>query len=83
MGSMYALTWEMVDWDGRMLNIPTNKNGEALHIPLNSTAMAALTKRYGHLGPNQRHEVAALLYSKAPGSNGEETETKVSASFVN
>ena len=29
-GSMYSLTWAMVDWDGRMLNIPTSKNGEAL-----------------------------------------------------
>jgi integrase len=137
MGSMYGLTWEMVDWNGRMLNIPTSKNGEALHIPLNTGAMAALktvyqcegksgrifrskktgeplenwrhwigkavrkagttrfrghdlrhtfatklrmkgakledigdllghksltmTKRYSHLGPNQLHEVAALL----------------------
>jgi integrase len=37
-GSMYSLTWAMVDWTGRMLNIPTSKNGEALHIPLNNAA---------------------------------------------
>ena len=42
MGSMYALTWEMVDWSSRMLNIPTSKNGEAIHLPLNSAAMAAV-----------------------------------------
>jgi hypothetical protein len=32
----------MVDWKGRMLNIPTSKNGEALHVPLNNAALAAL-----------------------------------------
>src|SRR5580704_2007466 len=37
-GSMYSLTWAMVDWNSRMLNIPTSKNGEALHIPLNNAA---------------------------------------------
>jgi integrase len=41
-GSMYSLTWAMVDWRGRMLNIPTSKNGEALHILLNYAALAAL-----------------------------------------
>jgi len=45
-GSMYALTWPMVDWTGRMLNIPTSKNGEALHIPLNAAALAALKVVY-------------------------------------
>ncbi len=41
-GSMYSLTWEMLDWDGRMLNIPTSKNGKPLHLPLNNAALAAL-----------------------------------------
>ena len=45
-GSQYALTWEMVDWEGRMLNIPTSKNGERLHIPLNAAALAALKLVY-------------------------------------
>jgi integrase len=160
MGSMYLLTWEMLDWDGRMLNIPISKNGERLHIPLNNAAMAALravyqrgqksgrifrsektgepldnwrhwigkavkkaglvdfrghdlrhcfasrlrmkgakledigellghksltmTKRYSHLGPNQLHQVAALLDSDstpvAPAAN---SETATPASFVN
>jgi integrase len=159
-GSMYSLTWPMVDWNGRMVNIPTSKNGEALHIPLNNAALAALrtvyqcgektgrvfqsektgkplansrhwfedalekakitdfvwhdlrhcfatklrmkgakledisellghksltmTKRYAHLGPNQLHEVAALLNSNSPTVAPEtKTENVVSASFVN
>jgi len=161
-GGMYGLTWEMVDWDGRMLNIPTskNKNGEALHIPLNNAALAALrtvyqrgekigrvfqsektgkplensrhwfedalkkanitdfhwhdlrhcfatklrmrgakledisellghksltmTKRYAHLGPNQLHEVTALLNSDStPVAPATKPEDAVSASFLN
>jgi len=39
---MYSLMWAMVDWNSRMLNIPTSKNGEALHVPLNNEALAAL-----------------------------------------
>lgn len=42
MGNLYGLTWEMVDWFSRMLNIPTSKNGEAIHIPLNNAAIAAV-----------------------------------------
>jgi integrase len=45
-GSMYGLTWEMVDLNGRMLNVPTSKNGEPLHIPLNAAALAALGAVY-------------------------------------
>jgi integrase len=43
---MYSLTWEMVDWSGRMVNIPTSKNGEALHLPLNDLAVSALRAVY-------------------------------------
>ena len=35
-GSMYSLTWAMVDWNSRMSNIPNSKNGEALYVPLNN-----------------------------------------------
>ena len=157
---MYSLTWAMVDWEGRMLNIPTSKNGEALHIPLNNAALAALenvhqrgetigrvfqsektgeplansrhwfekaviqagikdfvwhdlrqcfatklrmkgakledisellgpksltmTKRYSHLGPNQLHEIAALLNSgSTPVAPTPKVATTVSPSFVN
>jgi len=41
-GSQYSLTWDMVDWEGRMLDIPRTKNEEAIHVPLNDAAMAAL-----------------------------------------
>ncbi len=41
-GSQYSLTWEMVDWDFRMLHIPDTKNKEPLHVPLNEEALAAL-----------------------------------------
>ena len=45
-GSMYSLTWEMVDWNGRMLHIPTSKNGEPLRVPLNQAALTALKTVY-------------------------------------
>lgn len=158
-GSQYGLTWDMVDWNGRMLNIPRTKNEEPLHLPLNNAARAALksihrgervgcvfrsertgdplvnsrhwfddavktagirdfhwhdlrhtfasrlrmkgarladiaellghkgltmTKRYAHLGPNQLHEVAALLDSNSTTVAPEtKSETAVSKSFVN
>ena len=34
-GSQYELTWDMVDFKGRMLNIPRTKNEEPIHVPLN------------------------------------------------
>ena len=41
-GSQYGLTWDMVDWKNRMLDIPRTKNEEALCVPLNDAAVAAL-----------------------------------------
>ena len=41
-GSQYGLTWDMVNWEGRMLDIPRTKNEEAIHVPLNDAAIAAL-----------------------------------------
>lgn len=95
-GSMYGLTWEMVDWTGRMLNIPTskNKNGEALHIPLDGAKPEdigellghknlTMTKRYVHLGPNRLHDVVASLNSHStPVAPEPEPETEISASFL-
>jgi integrase len=40
-GSQYGLTWDMVDWEGRTLDIPRTKNEEAIHVPLNDAAIAA------------------------------------------
>jgi integrase len=41
-GSQYGLTWDMVDWKCRMLNVSRTKNDEAVHVPLNDAALAAL-----------------------------------------
>jgi integrase len=43
-GSQYALSWDMVDWKGRMLNIPKTwtKQKKPHHAPLNDAALAAL-----------------------------------------
>ena len=41
-GSQYSLTWDMVDFRGRMLNVPRTKNEEPIHVPLNDSAVAAL-----------------------------------------
>ena len=41
-GSQYNLTWDMVDFRGRMLNIPRTKNEQPIHVPLNEAAVAAL-----------------------------------------
>ena len=48
-GSQYALRWDMVDWKSRELHIPNTevKNGEALHVPLNAAAIAALKVTFG------------------------------------
>ena len=41
-GSQYGMTWDMVDWKSRMSNISRTKNDEAVHVPLNDAAVAAL-----------------------------------------
>jgi integrase len=41
-GSQYSLTWDMVDFMGRMLNIPRTKNEEPIHVPLDDVAVDAL-----------------------------------------
>ncbi len=41
---MYGLAWENVNLSRRVLSIPRSKNGETRHVPLNSTALAALAE---------------------------------------
>jgi integrase len=41
-GREYGLTWGMIDWKSRMLNIPRTKNEEPVPVPLNDAAIAAL-----------------------------------------
>ncbi len=43
-GSQYQLTWEMVDWEARVLHIPRTKNGEPIHLPLNDSAIMVLRR---------------------------------------
>jgi integrase len=40
--SRYGLTWDMIDFKGRMLNIPRTKNEEPIHVALNDAAIAGL-----------------------------------------
>ena len=40
--SQHDLTWDMVDWNGRMIHIPRRKSEEPLHVPLNDVALAEL-----------------------------------------
>jgi site-specific recombinase XerD len=42
LGEMYGLTWDNVNFTGRILTIPRSKNGERRHVRLNSVAVAAL-----------------------------------------
>src|SRR6202049_2533081 len=53
-GSQYSLTWDMVDFKGRMLNIPRTKNEQPLHVPLNDVAIAALKLVHGRGGRGGR-----------------------------
>jgi len=53
-GSQYSLTWDMVDFKGRMLNIPLTKNEEPIHVPLNDVAIAALKLVHGRGGCSGR-----------------------------
>ena len=45
-GSQYGLTWDMVDWQARLLHIPRTKNEEPLYVPLNDAALAAMKIAY-------------------------------------
>jgi len=45
--NQYGLTWDMVDFRSRMLNIPRAKNEEPIHVPLNDTAVGALMVVHG------------------------------------
>lgn len=54
LGEMYGLQWENVNLSRRVLTIPRSKNGEIRHVPLNATAIAALSelhKRSDGTGP--------------------------------
>ena len=41
-GGQYSLTRDMVDFRGRVLNVPRTKNEEPINVPPNDAAVAAL-----------------------------------------
>jgi len=58
LGEMYSLTWENVNMSRKVVTIPRSKNGEKRHVPLNTTALSALTevrKRCDGTGPVVRN----------------------------
>ena len=67
-GSQYGLSWDMVDWKGRMLNIPRTKNEEPNHVPLNDAAVAAL--RVVHDRGEARGRVFHSVRTGEPLENG-------------
>jgi integrase len=67
-GSQYGLSWDMVDWKGRMLNIPRTKNEEPIHVPLNDAAVAAL--RVVHSRGDGRGRVFQSSRTGEPLENG-------------
>jgi integrase len=50
-GELAGLTWEQIDLARRVCRLPDTKNGTARHVPLSSTAIAALTPLQAASGP--------------------------------
>ncbi len=42
LGSQYAATYEMIDWDRRTLGIPRTKNDDPVYVPLNDDVISAI-----------------------------------------
>lgn len=42
LGSQYGATYEMIDWDRRMLGIPRTKNDDPVHVPLSDDVISAI-----------------------------------------
>jgi site-specific recombinase XerD len=53
MGEQYDLRWQDVDWERRVLAITRSKNGAMRHVPLNFTALRALTALRGANGGSE------------------------------
>ncbi len=67
-GSQYSLTWDMVDFRSRMLNVPRTKNEEPIYAPLNDAAVAAL--RVVHNRGEGRGRVLQAAKPEEPLENG-------------
>jgi integrase len=64
----YGLSWDMVDWKGRMLNIPRSKNEEPIHVPLNDAVVAALNDVHNRV--DGRGRVSQSTRTGEPLENG-------------
>jgi integrase len=42
LSSQYEATWDMIDFERKVIDIPRTKNDQPVHIPLNADALAAL-----------------------------------------
>jgi hypothetical protein len=72
-GSQYGLTWDMVDWKGRMLEDIADLLGHK---------SSTMTRRYAHLGPNKLHAVVSLLGASATTSATSENGVTATTSQV-
>jgi integrase len=67
LGSQYSATYEMIDWEAKVLNIPRTKNGEPVHMPLNKDVLAAIralpswVRRSGPIFCNLNHPERPVL----------------------
>jgi len=67
LGSQYGATYEMIDWQRNVLDVPRTKNDEPVHVPLNSDVLAAIRslpswrERKGPIFRNQRHPDKPVL----------------------
>ena len=67
LSSQYGATYEMLDWERNVLDVPRTKNDEPVHVPLNSEVLAAirlLPSWAGRKGPifrSQRHPEKPVL----------------------
>lgn len=65
--NQYTATYEMIDWQRKVLDVPRTKNDEPVHIPLNETVLAAIRslpswrERTGYLFRNQHHPEKRVL----------------------
>ena len=67
LSSQYGATYEMIDWQRNVLDLPRTKNDQPVHVPLNADALAAIRsvrswrERKGPIFRNQRHPNKAVL----------------------
>jgi integrase len=67
LSSQYSATYGMIDWTRNVLDVRRTKNGEAVHVPLNSDVLVAIhslpswQERNGPIFRNQRHPGKPVL----------------------